>query len=259
MESLQRQRMVRPVGRGAIRLTPDRRRAGCDVCGRVRWLDAAARDEHRDDIDDSTHRRRTGDDTRPRIRPDPIQQACVVWHEERPWLRADRRVGPVLGQLGLEPPRRRLAAAGRSTARAGAHPGGRERDQGGHRTVDRDEHRQHPDLRRRIRSALRAGASRCHPGLRQDIAHGIRARSAAGRCPPGGRVRRAPDAHPAVDRLDVGVLEAAPRRRSVAGRVGRSHPRRLVQSGLLHLRPRGPAHSPTGARPPPACRSWPGR
>ena len=54
------------------------------------------------------------------------------------------------------------AAAGRSDARAGADPGGRERDQGGNRTLDRDRHRQHAGVRGGIRSALCPRASRRH-------------------------------------------------------------------------------------------------
>src|SRR6202042_2860958 len=92
----------------------DRGRACRDVSGRVRWLRATARHEYVDVVDviDDIDDERIRPDSR--IRPDPLHQACVVWYEECPWLRANRRGGPVRRRLGLEPPRRGVTAPWRS-------------------------------------------------------------------------------------------------------------------------------------------------
>ena len=106
---------------------------------------------------------------------------------------------------------------------------------------------------------LRLGAARRDPSLREDAEQGVRTRAAACRCSSGSRPGRAPDPDPAINQLDVGVLEAAQGRRRVARRLGRRYARPLVESGVLHGRRRGPAPDPTGDQPLRVCQSSPAR
>ena len=157
VEPLQRQRMVRPLGRGTS--PPDGGRGALLAtfvagCGGSTPPPATTHD-----VDDYATRHPT---TRPHARlrsarPSPAS-LCRVARRTRPAPSQPQVSGLFSANSVWNRPDVGSAAAGRSAARAGAHPGGRERDQG--RASDRGS-RPTPTARRCTWSDPTSAACRC--------------------------------------------------------------------------------------------------
>ena len=232
-----------------------RRRAACDVCGRVRWLHATARDNDATTPTTSDAHRRRRRPVRAPARPS-AQQARVVRHEERARLRADRscRACSPPTRCGTAPTwlssRSAISASPRSSPRRPRARSSRASDRGSRRTTDSTPvYVVGPD-------------QRCVP-VHLDVtqAYGKTLSKAFERVP------LPADAHPAAG-SDAHLTLIQPSTDSmwefwklrrdgdrVARCLGRRHPRRLVQPGLLHRGFLARRALRTGARPPRACRS----
>ena len=114
----------------------DRGRAGRDVRRRVRWLEPHLRPPTTSTL---TRRRRHGDKSRHRLRRLANRTKLVsCGTKNAPGSEPTHVTGLFSANSVWNRSDVALAAAGRSTARPRADAGGRERDQGGDRTVDRD-------------------------------------------------------------------------------------------------------------------------